>query len=143
MRLLAIAAVAAACGGPQRAEIPGRDDSANLTTGATLAPQDDDEPRPSYTKDQLERARTAGGGPEAPDEQRVPASPDDAALAADLAVRRHFIESLESCQAANHQCPPRLDDPKWTWDPTSSAIDPDKPPISSPLRFDLDSRPKI
>jgi hypothetical protein len=143
MRLVAIAAVAAACGGPQRAEIPGRDDSANLTTGATLAPDNDDEPRPSYSKDQLEQALIAERGAEAADEQRATANPDDAALAADLAVRRRFIESLESCQAANHQCPPRLDDPKWTWDPTSSAIDPDKPPISSPLRFDLDGWRKI
>jgi hypothetical protein len=137
MRLLAIAAVAAACGGPQRAEIPGRDDSANLTTGATLAT--DDEPPPSYSKSALEQALITERGAEATDEQRVVANPDDYALAADLAVRRRFIESLESCQAATHHCPPRLDDPKWTWDPTSSAIDPAKPPISSPLRFDLDS----
>jgi hypothetical protein len=141
-RLVAIAAVAAACGGPQRADVSGRDDSANLTTGATLAPEDD-EPPPGYTKDQLEQALITERGAEATDEQHVAASPDDYALAADLAVRRRFIESLESCQAANHHCPPRLDDPKWTWDPTSAAIDPAKPPISSPLRFDVDSWRRI
>jgi hypothetical protein len=49
MRLATIALVAAACGGPQRADVGGRDDHANLSTGAALAP-DGDEPRPKYTK---------------------------------------------------------------------------------------------
>ena len=118
-RLVAIAAVAAACSGPQRADVSGRDESANLATGATLAPVD--EPPPSYTKDQLEQALITERGAEAADEQHVTASPDDYALAADLAVRRRFIESLESCQAANRHCPPRLDDPKWTWDQIGRA----------------------
>jgi hypothetical protein len=143
MRLLAIAAVAAACGGPQRAQISGRDRSANLTTGATLASDQDDEPPPSYSKQVLEQALVAERGAEAADEQRVAATPDDYVLARDLAVRRRFIATLESCQASNHACPPRLDDPKWTWDPTAPATDTTKPPIDSPLRFDLDDWRKI
>jgi hypothetical protein len=147
MRLVPIALVAFACGGaqPPEAEIAGRDQSANLVTSSTLAP--DDEPRPSYTKATLEQALIAERGAEAADEQRLASASgsgqDDADVTADLAVRRRFIASLESCQTSWHQCPPRLDDPRWTWDPTAPGIDPNKPPLDSPLRFDLDDWRKI
>lgn len=144
MRLAPIALVAFACGGPQRAEIAGRDQSANLATGATLAP--DDEPRPSYTRAALEQALIAERGAEAADEQRLASTQDDARvveLTADLAVRRRFIASLESCQASWHLCPPRLDDPHWTWDPNAPGTDTAKPPLDAPLRFDLDDWRKI
>jgi hypothetical protein len=139
MRLAPIALVAFACGGPQRAEIAGHDQSANLATGATLAP--DDEARPNYTKAALEQALITERGAEASDEQRLAAIQDDAQVViatADLAVRRRFIGSLESCQASWHLCPPRLDDPHWTWDPTAAGTDTTKPPLDAPLRFDLD-----
>ena len=35
---------------------------------------------------------------------------------ADLAVRRRFIASLAACNATGQVCPPRLDDPPWTFD---------------------------
>lgn len=57
--------------------------------------------------------------------------------AADLAVRRRFIQSLERCEVSRRECPPRLDEPSWAFDP-----DPDKPsapPVTANLRFDLDS----
>jgi len=105
-----------------------------VATGATLAP--DDEPRPSYDAAALEDALIRERGAEATEEQH--AAPDDLTAAADLAVRRRFIASLESCQASRHRCPPRLDDPKWTWDPMAPGVDPAKPPLDAPLRFDLD-----
>ena len=52
---------------------------------------------------------------------------------ADLAVRRRFIQSLEACQAAGRACPPRLDDPVWSFDPDGTA----DPRLDAPLRFDL------
>lgn len=55
---------------------------------------------------------------------------------ADLAVRRRFIATLEACEAAGRWCPPRLDDPPWAFDPDR---DPSmEPPLTAPLRFDLD-----
>lgn len=134
MRRAVLALVAVSCGGPQRADVPGSDRSANLATGATLAPVDD-EPRPSYDAAALEQALIAERGAEAADEQH--ADPDD------LAVRRRFIASLESCQTSRHHCPPRLDDPKWTWNPMAPGVDTTKPPLDAPLRFDLDDWRKI
>ncbi|HEY3805664.1 MAG TPA: hypothetical protein VGL61_23820 [Kofleriaceae bacterium] len=148
MRLVPIALVAFACGGaqPPEAEIAGHDQNANLATNATLA-TDDDEPRPNYTKAALEQALISERGAEATDEQRLAAATgsdqDDVELAANLGVRRRFIASLESCQASWHHCPPRLDDPHWTWDPNAAGADPNKPPLDSPLRFDLDDWRKV
>jgi hypothetical protein len=149
MRLAPIALVAFACGGPQRAEITGRDQSANLATGATLAP-DDDDARPSYTKAALEQALIAERGAEASDDALLAnltgSGQDDTQvvmMTADLAVRRRFIASLESCQASWHLCPPRLDDPHWTWDPNAAGTDTTKPPLDAPLRFDLDDWRKL
>ncbi len=148
MRLAPIALVAFACGGPQRAEIAGHDQNANLATGATLAP--DDEPRPSYTKAALEQALITERGAEASDDALLTnltgSGQDDTQvvmMTADLAVRRRFIASLESCQASWHLCPPRLDDPHWAWDPNAPGTDTTKPPLDAALRFDLDDWRKI
>jgi hypothetical protein len=95
--------------------------------------------RPDYGRDELERALTHERGAEASAEVHVrelEARGDDDQLrraVADLAVRRRFIASLEACQATGEVCPPRLDDPPWTF-----AIDGDAPPrLDTPLRFDL------
>jgi hypothetical protein len=121
----------------------------------TLA--EEDSYKPTYGKAELSRALIAERGAEATLERRVgeleakrdampgtafdPAVEDQLRVAtADLAVRRRFIASLEVCESAGRWCPPRLDDPPWAYDP-----DPDppaqasEPPLSAPLRFDLDS----
>jgi hypothetical protein len=143
MRRVAIVLVAASCGAPQRAEVAGSDRSANLATARTAELALDDEPAPSYDAAALEQALIAERGAEASDEQRADAAPDDVELAANLAVRRRFIASLESCQATKHHCPPRLDDPKWTWDPMAPGVDTTKPPLDAPLRFDVDDWRKL
>jgi hypothetical protein len=59
--------------------------------------------------------------------------------AADLAVRRRFIATLEVCEAAGRWCPPRLDDPPWAFDPDPDRGRPGDPPLTASLRYDLDS----
>jgi hypothetical protein len=118
---------------------------------------DEDSYKPTYGKPELSRALIAERGAEATLERRVddleakrdampgtsfdPAVDDQLRVAtADLGVRRRFIATLETCESAGRWCPPRLDDPPWAYDP-----DPDppaqasEPPLSAPLRFDLDS----
>jgi hypothetical protein len=128
---------------------PGNPDEAPHSTLA-----DEDAYKPSYGKPELQRALIAERGTEASLERRVgelearrdalPASSADRAVddqlrvaVADLGVRRRFIATLEACEAAGRWCPPRLDDPPWAYDP-----DPDQPvdpPLTAPIRFDLDS----
>jgi hypothetical protein len=107
--------------------------------------------KPSYAKPELQKALIAERGLEATGERRIAeleakqaagastvAIDDQLRVAeADLAVRRRFIATLEVCEASGRLCPPRLDDPPWPFDP-----DPDQPippPMTAPLRFDLDS----
>jgi hypothetical protein len=105
----------------------------------------DDEDQTSYTKADLEKALIAERAAEATGEKAVMDADfkgdDDGkrAAAADLAVRRRFIASLETCQSVGHQCPPRLDDPAWTYDASSDA----DPKLETPLRFDLDDWQKV
>jgi hypothetical protein len=110
-----------------------------------------DEFAPSYPKAELERALIAERGAEATAERRIgeleakvdtdPVADEALAIAvADLAVRRRFIAALEACQATGHTCPPRLDDPPWTFDVDSPAA---KPPLDTPLRFDVEDWQKI
>jgi hypothetical protein len=117
--------------------------------GAVLA--DDDRYQPSYGKRELEDALIAERAVELTLAHRVAefeaaqpdaaiASPSDDALrsaVADLAVRRRFIATLEACQSDGRWCPPRLDDPPWSYDP--DAEPPVEPPMTAPLRFDLAS----
>lgn len=114
----------AACGGPQ---------GQTVETPEPYAPHSqlagDDDPKPAYDKAQLEKALIAERGAEATNERRVADAEqkgDDEALriaTADLAVRRRFIASLETCQTSQRLCPPRLDDPPAQ--------------LESQLRFDL------
>lgn len=106
---------------------------------------------PTYPKSDLSRALQRERGAEATAERVVSdlegkdrdAAGDDQlrVTAADLAVRRRFIASLEACESAGRQCPPRVDDPPWSFDP-----DPPKPlapPVTAELRFDAESWRKL
>lgn len=106
---------------------------------------------PPYARADLTRALITERGAEATGEQLVAElaarDPSDAATderyrvaLADLGVRRRFIESLEQCEAAGRWCPPRLDDPPWSYDLDDTTRD---PPLDGPLRFDLDSWRKL
>jgi hypothetical protein len=111
---------------------------------------DEDRYVPSYGKAELQKALIAERALEASGERRVAeldpatdtASQDRLRVAqADLAVRRRFIETLEACEARGAWCPPRLDDPVWSYDYDDDQIAP--PPIDAALRFDLDGWRKI
>jgi hypothetical protein len=141
--MIAVWLVCAGCPGPAATRPPPGDPGD--ATHSTLA--DFDIERPSYGKAELQKALIAERGIEATLERRVAElearepgpGPDDQlrVAAADLAVRRRFIVTLEACESAGRWCPPRLDDPPWAYDP-----DPDQPadpPLSAALRFDLDS----
>lgn len=97
-----------------------------LATHESLASEDDFQP--SYGKADLEKALIGERGAES----QLEAQGDDAA--ADLAVRRRFIASLEACQQSGRTCPPRLDEPAWSYDVESDA----DPKLDAPLRFDVD-----
>jgi hypothetical protein len=99
-------------------------------------PADDDEVHPTYDRAALERALTAERSAIDATERRDEVEP---AIAADLAVRRRFIASLEACRDTGHRCPPRLDDPPWTYDVDGTA----DPRLDTPLRFDLDDWRKV
>lgn len=102
---------------------------------------------PAYGKPELQRALIAERGREATDERRVAElegkdgeGPQGDALRvalADLAIRRRFIATLEACEADGRWCPPRLDEPSWSYDYDGGRLD--NPPLDAPLRFDLDS----
>lgn len=126
-------------------------------TGSTQAPPadeityrgaelpDEDIERPAYDRVELQRALTRERGAEASLEVRVRDLEDKGdydqlrVVIADLAVRRRFIAVLEACEAAGRVCPPRLDDPAWSFD-IEGDVD---PKLDTHLRFDLDSWRKI
>jgi len=99
----------------------------------------DDEPAPAYGRDELDRALAAERAAIARAEQQVSAAEDDprpddtlAGQLADLAVRRRFVAALELCAAQGRHCPPRLDEPAWSYDAGGSA----DPKLDARLRFD-------
>ncbi len=116
---------------------------------APTALAEEDHHQPSYGKPELSRALIAERAAEASAERLVaeledrPASPaadDQLRVAlADLAVRRRFLRTLEVCESAGAWCPPRLDDPAWAFDPDPDGDRRVEPPVTSTLRFDLDS----
>jgi len=152
MRWGLLLVVTAACGGGDVYHARKTGDQ-GVNTHAQLA--DDDGFRPTYSKADLENALIAERGKEAREEhaladlqaaaERDPTiSPNTPRLAeADLVVRRRFIATLETCQAEGRACPPRLDEPAWTWDidPEPAAAKP--PPLDTPLRYDLDTWQKL
>jgi len=106
--------------------------------------------KPDYGKPALRAALVAERGLAASAERlvddlaaRQPDAPVDDQLrqaVADLAVRRRFIATLEACEAEGRWCPPRLDDPAWTFDPDPPrSSGPADPPMTATLRFDLAS----
>jgi hypothetical protein len=136
-------ALAIGCGGGS-APLPRPADPADAPHAALA---DDERYQPAYGKAELARALTSERGAAAAAERQVtelearpsdPATDDQLRIAiADLAVRRRFLVTLEACEAAGAWCPPRLDDPAWTFDPDGDR--PGEPPLTATLRFDLDS----
>lgn len=145
----ALLMVAGGCGGgdatrpPAASPAPPRDPEPS-----TLA--DEDRVQPPYGKPELQKALSGERVLEVTAERQVseledllarqpdPAIADQLYLArADLAVRRRFVATLAACDADGRWCPPRLDDPPWAY-----ALDADpstEPPVTTALRFDLDS----
>ena len=136
----------AACSGPAAFKPPVASPDQGDTTHAELAT--DDNFKPSYGKADIEKALIAERGKEASAERAITeleARGSDASdeqlrsAVADLAVRRRFIASLEACQETGRTCPPRLDEPAWTFDVVGTA----NPPLDVPLRFDLSSWQRV
>jgi hypothetical protein len=138
----ALGAFLVACGGGSGGSVTTVNEP---VPGGQLA--DEDRFVPTYGKAELSRALIAERGAEASSERQVrdiealvaagstQAGSDRLRVAlADLAVRRRFIRTLESCEVSGQWCPPRLDDPPWNYDYESET-----PPLETPLRFDLDS----
>lgn len=133
-------ATVAACGSPQQHSPfePPPEHHSELAA--------EDEFKPPYGKPELEKALIAERGAEATNERRITdaeTAGDTVAVQAaraDLAVRRQFIAALVACQTEGHLCPPRLDDP-----PLKLAVGDDlgKPPLDTPIRFDLDDWQKM
>ena len=106
---------------------------------------------PTYGKGELQKALIAERGAEASGERvvgeleaKVTDGPEEDRLRvarADLEVRRRFIQSLEACEVSGHACPPRLDDPTWSYDPDPDVVV--APKVDSDLRFDLRSWQKL
>jgi hypothetical protein len=132
--LLSTVAACSSAAAPPRA--PGASET-GIVTGARLAAED--EPTPAYAREDLDHAIEAERAAIAHAEEQLATAeadphPDDAfvAMRADLAVRRRFLASLEMCAQEGHRCPPRLDDPAWSYDPGGTA----DPKLDARLRFD-------
>ena len=146
MRPLWLVVAFLGCGGGSTQ--PQKPESGDIATGAFA---EEDRFVPTYGKGELERAIEKERGAEATAERAI--ADLEAAAAnrtnddgsdlrnanADLAVRRRFIATLETCQASGRQCPPRLDDPPWSYDPDGTRA----PPVTGDLRFDLESWRKL
>ncbi|HEY5947780.1 MAG TPA: hypothetical protein VIV40_19905 [Kofleriaceae bacterium] len=134
MRRLALLLAFTACGSGGAA----RGGGDVITYHAASGPAGDDIYKPSYDKAEVQHALTAERAAEASGEQRVReleehGDYDQLRIAgADLAVRRRFIASLEACEASGLTCPPRLDEPAWSFD-IEGSVD---PKLDTPLRFD-------
>ena len=150
---LAIAALlqqpaVAACHPPDTYRAPPQVDNGDHAPMTVLA--GDDDFVPAYTKADLDSALPAERFAETKLERAIAeaeiagadAATNDAlrAQTADLGVRRRFIASLESCQARQRNCPPRLDEPAWSYDLDTPGA---KPSLDTPLRFDRDSWQKL
>ena len=106
---------------------------------------------PTYGKAELQKALFAERGAEATGERVVgeleakvtdgPTNDRWRIARADLEVRRRFIRSLETCESAQRDCPPRLDDPTWSYDPDPDVVV--APKVDAELRFDVASWQKL
>lgn len=135
------------CGGgsPNRVDI-------TTPTGATAGDfPAEDRYVPAYGKAELQKALIAERGAEATGERIVaeleakitdgPTNDRWRIARADLEVRRRFIRSLETCESSQRDCPPRLDDPTWSYDPDPDVVV--APKVDADLRFDLASWQKL
>jgi hypothetical protein len=104
-----------------------------ITTHAAF-PDDEDAVTPTYDKAELEAALAAERAA-----LEKPVAEDDYGAVADAAVRHRFVASLEECQASGRRCPPRLDDPAWSYDVEGSGA----PKLDTQLRFDLEDWRKV
>lgn len=137
----------AACSSPAVLKPPVTSPDQGDTTHAEMAAEDNY--KPSYARADIEKALISERGKEASQERVLTdfeahgadvASNDQMRVAIeDLAVRRRFIASLEACQETGRTCPPRLDEPAWTFDLDGKA----NPQLDVPLRFDLSSWQKV
>ena len=106
---------------------------------------------PTYDKAELQKTLIAERGAEATGERVIAelelkaldaAGEDRLRVArADLEVRRRFIRSLEACESSGRTCPPRLDDPPWSYDYDGDGPQPIK--VDADLRFDQQSWQKL
>lgn len=109
--------------------------AAPMGTGAQditfhTAMSSDDEPPPPYTMAELEAMLGT-------EHKRLEASLEVGED--DVAIRKRFIATLELCKTTGRYCPPRIDDPAWTYDIEAEA----DPKLETPLRFDVDSWRKV
>ena len=134
--------VACACTHPAPpAQAPGGSEVLAESAPAPAPPPEyDDAVPPPYGQDELQRALAAERAAIAHQADGVAArqadpAPDDGlpGALADLAVHRRFVASLEACAESGRRCPPRLDDPAWSYDPDGLA----DPKLDHPLRYDL------
>lgn len=127
MRLLALLVALAACG---PGAPPQAGTGADVITYHKAELSDDEEPPPKYHRSDLddvleaERAKLAAMS----DEDRD-----------NILVRKRFIQTLELCKTTGTNCPPRIDEPAWTFEADSAG----DPKLDSPLRFDVDSWRKL
>lgn len=148
MRTVALV-ILAACSGPAAFRPPVASPDHGDPTPAALA--DENNYKPTYPKAELEQALISERGKEASAERMITdfsargidVATDEQMRNAvdDLAVRRRFIASVEACQNEGRDCPPRLDDPAWTFDPDSDKSV--NPPLDTALRFDLADWQKV
>ena len=127
MRSLALLLALSACG---PGAPPQAGTGADVITYHKAELSEDDEPPPKYHRSDLddvleaERAKVAAMS----DEDRD-----------NILVRKRFIEILELCKTTGTNCPPRIDEPAWTFEADSEA----DPKLETPLRFDVDSWRKV
>lgn len=142
MRVLPLLLALAAC---KSAGTPSTGSGVQDITYHSALAEEDGEPPPSYGHAELQKALIAERAAEASAEQKLTAlepegDPDPInAARADLAVRRRFIATLEVCEQTGRYCPPRLDDPPWSFDMETEA----DPKLETTLRFDLESWQKV
>ncbi len=141
MRRLALLLAITACKTGSTPSGTGTTDDITVHSGKLA----DDEYHPTYDKAELQKALATERAAETSGEARIRELEDkgdfDQLLRAtnDLHVRRRFIASLAACEALGMACPPRLDDPAWSYDIEAKA----DPKLDATLRFDLESWQKI
>ena len=121
---LAVAFMLASCGGSGGAGTQVAHPEEPASPHATF--HDDDAALP-YDEAVLDLAIAA-------EDQAITAAGEDADP-----VRGRFLASLQRCKADHRDCPPRLDEPKWSYDVEASS----PPKLDTQLRFDLDDWRKV